>query len=66
MPHYRLHTPDQTIDLGDFDNAQEALESAVSSQSEKIPVDGEVTEGTSALDEIGDDWHAVDIEGDMP
>lgn len=60
MPHYRLHSPDQTIDLGDFDNAQEALESAVSSQSEKIPVDG------SLELQIGDDWHAVDIEGDMP
>ncbi|MEW1938138.1 hypothetical protein AB0331_12325 [Dietzia maris] len=60
MPHYRLHTPDQTIDLGDFDNAQEALESAVSSQSEMLPVDG------SLELQIGDDWHAVDIEGDMP
>lgn len=60
MPHYRLRTPDQTIDLGDFDNAQEALEFAVASQSEKIPVDG------SLELRVGDDWHPVDIEGDMP
>ena len=60
MPHYRLRTPDQTIDLGDFDNAQEALEPAVSSQSETIPVDG------SLELQVGDSWHPVDIEGDMP
>lgn len=60
MPHYRLHSPDQTIDLGEFGSAQEALEAAVSQQAEKIPVDG------SLEVQVAETWHSVDIEGDMP
>lgn len=59
MPHYRLHTPDQTIDLGDLDTAQEALEAAVSRHAEARPSDG------SLEVQVGDGWHQVDIEGDM-
>lgn len=60
MTHYRLHTPDQTIDLGDFDTAQEALESALSHRPETQPADG------SLEVRVGDGWHPIDIEGDMP
>lgn len=59
MPHYRLHTPDQTLDLGDFGSAQEALEAAVARQPESRPADGSIEV------QIGDSWHPVDIEGDM-
>ena len=29
MPHYRLHTPDQTIDLGEHETARKLLTDAV-------------------------------------
>ena len=60
MATYRLRTPDQTIELDDFDSAQAALESAVTRQPELGPADGtqEVL--------VGDQWHSVETEGDMP
>lgn len=60
MATYRLHTPDQTIDLGDFDSAQAALESAVARQPELKSKDGNL----EVL--VGDQWHSVETEGDMP
>ncbi|MFN3601789.1 MAG: hypothetical protein ACK4M5_15890 [Dietzia cercidiphylli] len=60
MSTFRLRTPDRTIDLGEFDNAQEALESAVSLQPDARPVDAEL----EVL--VGDGWHPVAMEGDMP
>ncbi|AWH93566.1 hypothetical protein [Dietzia lutea] len=60
MPHYRLHTPDQTIGLGEHETAQQALESAVSGHRETRPADG------SLEVQVGEAWHSVDIEGDMP
>ena len=60
MSTYRLRTPDQTIDLGDFETAQEALEAAVDRQPELKP------EGGFLEVLVGDQWHPVDIEGDMP
>lgn len=60
MSTFRLRTPDRTIDLGEFDNAQEELEAAVSRQSDDRPVDGTLEV------EVGGTWHPVDIEGDMP
>lgn len=59
MQHYRLRTPDQTIDLGEHDTAQEALESAVTGHRENRPADG------SLEVQVGESWHPVDIEGDM-
>lgn len=64
MSIFRLRTPDRTIDLGDFDNAQEALEAAVSHQSDDGPAD-RPTDGTLEV-EVGGSWHPVDMEGDMP
>lgn len=64
MSIFRLRTPDRTIDLGDFDNAQEALEAAVSHQAKDRPTDGP-TDGTLEV-EVGGSWHPVDMEGDMP
>ena len=60
MSTYRLRTPDQTIDLGDFETAQEALEAAVGRQPDFEP------EGGSLEVLVGDQWPPVDIEGDMP
>ena len=59
MSNYRLRTPDRTLDLGEFDNAQEALESAVSLQPDFKP-----TDGTLEL-QVGEEWHEVGLEGDM-
>lgn len=60
MATYRLRSPDQTIDLGDFDSAQAALESAVARQPEVKAEDGTL----EVL--VGDQWHPVETEGDMP
>lgn len=63
MSTYRFRTPDRTIELGEFDSAQEALEAAVdrhrTADRGSRPSDG-------ALEVlVGQDWHPVDIEGDM-
>ncbi len=42
MSTSRLHTPDRTLDLGEFDNAQEALEHAVTLQPDARPVNGDL------------------------
>ena len=60
MSTFRLRTPDQTIDLGEFDNAHEALESAVSRQPSSRPAEGTL----EVL--VGEVWHPVSTEGDMP
>lgn len=60
MSHYRLHSPDQTIDLGEHETAQQALEAAVGGQQKTRPTDG------SLEVQVGESWHPVDIEGDMP
>lgn len=60
MSTFRLRTPDRTIDLGEFDNAQEALEHAVALQPDTRPVNGDL----EVL--VGDGWHPVATEGDMP
>lgn len=57
---FRLRTPDRTIELGEFDNAHEALESAVSLQPDLQPVNGELEV------QVGEEWHPVAAEGDMP
>lgn len=59
MSMFRLRTPDRTIDLGEFDNAQEALESAADRQREDRPSDGVLEV------EVGGEWHPVDTEGDI-
>ena len=70
MATYRFRTPDQTIDLGEFDSAQEALEAAVGRHHSDNhrgsgPTDSTPTNGTLEV-LVGQDWHSVDIEGDMP
>ncbi|MDX2357525.1 hypothetical protein [Dietzia sp. PP-33] len=60
MSTFRLRTPDRTIELGEFDNAQEALEYAVTLQPEAEPVNGDLEV------RVGDGWHPVALEGDMP
>lgn len=60
MSTFRLRSPDRTLDLGEFDNAQEALEAAVSRQAADGPADGTLEV------EVGGSWHPVDIEGGMP
>ena len=59
MSTYRLRTPDRTLDLGAFDNAQEALEAAVSLQPDFTPSDGTLEV------QVGTEWHEVGLEGDM-
>lgn len=59
MSTFRLHTPDRTLDLGEFDNAQEALEHAVTLQPDARPVNGDL----QVL--VGDEWHEVATEGDI-
>lgn len=59
MSNFRLRTPDRTIDLGEFDSAQEALESAVGRHREDRPTDGTLEA------EVGGEWHPVSAEGDF-
>ncbi|MET3860533.1 hypothetical protein ABIE38_001455 [Dietzia sp. 2505] len=59
MSTFRLRTPDRTLDLGEFDNAQEALEHAVTLQPDARPVNGDL----QVL--VGDEWHEVATEGDI-
>lgn len=63
MSTYRFRTPDRTIDLGEFGSAQEALEAAVDRHRTANRGDGP-TDGTLEV-QVGQDWHPVDIEGDM-
>lgn len=60
MSTYRLRTPDTTIDLGEFDVAQDALHAAASRHPENRSSDATL----EVL--VGEDWHEVDVEGDMP
>lgn len=65
MPSYRFRTPDQTIDLGEFDSAQEALEAAIDRHRSDDHRGSGPTDGALEV-MVGQDWHSVDIEGDMP
>lgn len=59
MSTYRLRTPDKEIDLGDIDNAEEALEIAADRHNEAHLF-------ASALEvKVGQTWHEVKVEGDM-
>lgn len=65
MATYRFRTSDRTIDLGEFDSAQEALEAAVDRHHSDNHQGSGPTDGTLEL-LVGQDWHSVEIEGDMP
>ena len=64
MSTYRFRTPDRTIDLGEFDSAQEALEAAVDLQNSDDEPDRSPADGALEV-RVGHDWHPVDTEGDM-
>lgn len=64
MSTYRFRTPDRTIDLGEFDSAQEALEAAVDLQKSDDSRGPRPADGTLEV-RVGEDWHPVDTEGDM-
>lgn len=60
MAMFRLRAPDRTLDLGEFDNAHEALESAVARDPDRRAVSRQL----EVL--VGESWHPVEAEGDMP
>lgn len=64
MSNYRLRTPQSTIDLGDFDDAQQALEAAVAHHRDSPGPDARPADGVLEV-LVGEVWHSVDIEGDM-
>lgn len=64
MSTYRFRTPDQTIELGEFGSAQEALEAAVALQNADDNRGSRLADGTLEV-QVGQDWHPVDMEGDM-
>ena len=64
MSTYRFRTPDRTIDLGEFDSAQGALEAAVDRHHSDARRGSRPTDGALEV-LVGQDWHPVDIEGNM-
>lgn len=64
MSNYRFRTPQSTIDLGDFDDAQQALEAAVARHRDSPDPDARPAGGALEV-LVGEEWHPVDIEGDM-
>lgn len=64
MSNYRLRTPQSTIDLGDFDDAQQALEAAVARHRDSPHPEDRPANGVLEV-LVGEEWHPVDIEGDM-
>lgn len=59
MSAFRFHTPGGTITLGEFDNAEQALEAVAMRHSEANTPD-------STLEvKVGEQWHEVNVEGDM-
>lgn len=64
MSNYRFRTPQSTIDLGDFDDAQQALEATVAQHHDSTHPDARPTDGVLEV-LVGEEWHSVDIEGDM-